>query len=184
MQESRRPTPASRIGATARSYRPWATRTNRAELPRTPLAKAFFTELQETDLCRCRSTAPWMFRACIGTPRSARTRLAASATHATRLCLGAGGLAIKLVACLTVRRSWSRTIFRGPVGLESRPTSSISRSLTPGTGHLQCLRHRSLRQPAEACEGQFRLRRESALGALLRHAAVVDRLAVLADRRA
>src|SRR5437016_5599830 len=50
--------------------------------------------------------------------------------------------------------------------------------------NLQRVRHGRLRQPAETREGEFSLPRETALGALLRHAAVVDRLAVPADRRA
>lgn len=67
--------------------------------------------------------------ACIGPPRSASTRLAASASQATLLCLApivVEGVAIRSVARTAVNQRLSSTAFRGPAGLTSRPPGAIS----------------------------------------------------------
>lgn len=65
-------------------YRPYATRSNRADPPRTPSDKQFLTEDQQTGSPSNSSTAAWMAIARIGSALASRTAVTAPNTHPCR----------------------------------------------------------------------------------------------------
>jgi hypothetical protein len=113
-------------------YEPRPARSNRGDRPRTPSARQFLTDDQDTVWRASASVATWMARACIGLSAAVKTLVTVVTSHPRRYAgmVGAGAVVGEPVADPRSRASMARRRRSRPSG-SSRPLtiSSIHESL-------------------------------------------------------